>query len=221
MTSSLLLSFKVALVATLFSGLFGITAGYILAVKKFRGKTGVDILVTLPMILPPTVTGYYLVILLGRNGLLGKFIYENSGYSVIFSWHAAVVASFVVSVPLMIKSVKSAVEAVDESYINAAYSLGYSEVETALKIVLPLAIRGIISGLVLSFARAIGEFGATLMLAGNIEGKTDTMPLSIYSAVSSGEWESAHLLVFFLTLSSGVFLYASIKLTGRKRVSLR
>jgi molybdate transport system permease protein len=167
----------------------------------------VDILCTLPLVLPPTVTGYYLLVLLGRNGWVGRPIYEWTGWSMMFTWYAAVVASFVVALPLMIKTTRASIESVDKSLVNASYTLGHSELETALKVTLPLAKRGIIAGTILSFARAMGEFGATLMVAGNIPGRTDTMPISIYAHASSGDWSKANWMVIFFSLISGLLLY--------------
>ncbi len=188
---------------------------YLLAMKNFRGKEILDILFTLPLVLPPTVTGYYLIILFGRNGLIGKILYEWTGWSVMFTWYAAVLASFVVALPLMIKATRAAIESVDPNLINASYTLGHSEFETAMKVTLPLAKRGIVAGAVLSFARAMGEFGATLMIAGNIPGKTDTVPISIYSHASSGDWSKTNLMVVFFSVMSGLFLYIANRFTKR------
>jgi molybdate transport system permease protein len=204
---SLRLSLQVAAVATLFIVLFGTWVAYILARKKFRGKELLDTLLTLPLVLPPTVTGYYLILLVGRNGLLGKMIYQWTGWSMMFTWYAAVLASFVVALPLMIKTTRAAIESVDKTLINVSYTLGHGEWTTALKVILPLSKKGIIAGTVLSFARAMGEFGATLMLAGNIPGKTDTMPIAIYTSAGSGDWAKANIMVIIFTLMSGIFLY--------------
>jgi len=204
---SLRLSLQVATVATVLVMLVGISVAYILARKDFRGRVLLDILITLPLVLPPTVTGYYLVILFGRNGFIGRFFYDLTGWSIMFTWYAAVLASFVVALPLMIKTARAAIESVDKNLINASYSLGHSELETVFKVILPLSRKGIIAGVVLSFARALGEFGATLMIAGNIPGRTDTMPLAIYTLANSGEWSTANFMVLFLTLISGFFLY--------------
>ncbi len=188
---------------------------YLLAMKDFKGKEVLDILFTLPLVLPPTVTGYYLIILFGRNGVIGKILYEWSGWSIMFTWYAAVLASFVVALPLMIKATRAAIESVDRNLINASYTLGHSEFETAMKVTLPLAKRGMIAGAVLSFARAMGEFGATLMIAGNIPGKTDTVPISIYSHASSGDWSKTNLMVIFFSIMSGLFLYVANRFTKR------
>jgi molybdate transport system permease protein len=153
------------------------------------------------------VTGYYLIIAFGRNGFIGKHLYEMTGWSIMFTWYAAVLASFVVALPLMIKTTRAAIESVDKNLINASYTLGHSEFMTAVKVILPLAKKGIFAGTVLSFARALGEFGATLMVAGNIPGKTDTMPLAIYSLASSGDWQQASGMVIALTAMAATFLY--------------
>ncbi len=188
---------------------------YLLARKSFRGKEILDIFLTLPLVLPPTVIGYYLIILMGRNGLIGSTLYHWTGWSIVFTWYAAVLASFVVSLPLMIKTTRAAIESVDKSLINASYTLGHNELTTALKVILPLSKKGIIAGTVLAFARAMGEFGATLMVAGNIPGKTNTMPLAIYTSASGGEWATANLLVIFFTLISGLFIYIANKFSTR------
>jgi len=212
---SMRLSLQVAAVATAFVFVTGITVAYFLARKDFKGKELLDALFTLPLVLPPTVTGYYLIILFGRNGTFGKIIYQWTGWTIMFTWYAAVLASFVVALPLMIKTARAAIESVDKNLINASYTLGHSEFNTALKVTLPLARRGIIAGTVLSFARSMGEFGATLMLAGNLTGKTDTMPLAIYSLAGSGDWSKANGMVIILTLLSGVLLYLANQYSKR------
>ncbi len=213
---SMRLSLQVAAAATAMVFLIGLPVAYLLASRRFRGRELVDMLLTLPLVLPPTVTGYYLVELFGRNGAIGGLIARLTGWSIMFTWQAAVLAAFTVSLPFMIKTARAAIESVDRSLIDASYTLGHSELETALKVVLPLARRGIIAGLVLSFARSVGEFGATLMLAGNIPGRTDTMPLAIYSLAASGDWTHANVMVLCLTVLSGVFLYAANRFGGRK-----
>jgi molybdate transport system permease protein len=204
---SMRLSLQVAAVATIFVVIIGVAAAYLLARAKFRGKEALDVLLTLPLVLPPTVTGYYLIIAFGRNGFIGKYIYDLTGWTIMFTWYAAVLASFVVALPLMIKTTRAAIESVDNNLIDASYTLGRSRFETAFKVILPLAKRGIVAGAVLSFARALGEFGATLMIAGNLPGKTDTMPIAIYSLAAGGDWEHAGGMVLLLTLMAGVFLY--------------
>ena len=212
---SVRLSLQVAAVSTVLIMLAGIPVAYFLARKDFRGKELIDVICTLPLVLPPTVTGYYLIILFGRNGFIGRVIYEWTGWSIMFTWYAAVLASFIVALPLMIKTTRAAIESVDRNLINASYTLGHSEFDTAVKVILPLAKRGIVAGTVLSFARAMGEFGATLMLAGNLPGRTDTMPIAIYSLAGSGEWSQAHLMVLLMTAMSGIFLYIANRYTKR------
>jgi molybdate transport system permease protein len=211
----LILTLKISIIATFFVTVLGILIAYILAKREFSGKWAADVMVTLPMVLPPTVTGYILVILLGKNGILGSIFTRITGSGILFTWQAAAIAAFVVSLPLMVKTTTSAIGAVDRSVEEAAHILGRNEFETALFITLPLAKKGIIAGCVLSFARAVGEFGATLMVAGNIQGKTSTMPLSIYGAYQSGNNELANLLVLVLVVISLITIAATSKLGER------
>ncbi len=213
---SLRLSLQAAAAATVLVLLVGIPAAYALARREFPGREIADALLTLPLVLPPTVTGYFLILLFGRNGLIGGFLERWTGYTVMFTWHAAVLASFVVALPLMVKTGRAAIESVDRTLIEASATLGHSEPWTALRVTLPLARRGLIAGAVLSFARALGEFGATLMLAGNIPGRTDTMPLAIYTAATTGEHEQAGAMVLLFTFLSSLLLYAVNRL-GRRR----
>ncbi|MHB1323941.1 MAG: molybdate ABC transporter permease subunit [Coriobacteriia bacterium] len=210
------LSFQVAAVATLLSAVFGVGAAYVLARVRFRGKSLVDALLTLPMVLPPVVTGYYLLVMLGRNSVLAVWLRDafDVELGITFSWWGAAVAAFVVSAPLTIKTARAAIESLDPALINASSTLGRSEFETAWHVVLPLAKRGIVAGLVLSFARALGEFGATIMVAGNIPGSTNTMPLEIYNAVLYGDRQTATALVAVFTLVSGSMLLLANRLTG-------
>ena len=213
--SPLMLTLKIATISTVFVTVLGILIAYVLAKREFTGKWLADVLVTLPLVLPPTVTGYILVILLGKNGVIGSVFTKITGSGILFTWQAAAIAAFVVSLPLMVKTATSAIGAVDRSVEEAACILGRSEFETALFITLPLAKKGIIAGCVLSFARAVGEFGATLMVAGNIQGKTSTMPLSIYGAYQVGNNELANLLVLILIAISLVTIAATSKLGER------
>jgi molybdate transport system permease protein len=205
--SALALSLRVATVATLLNAVVGIPLAYLLARKSFRTRWLVDLLVTLPLILPPTVTGYYLIVLLGRRGWLGAPLYRFTGWSVAFTWYAAVVAAAVMALPLLVRTTRAAIETVDRDLERAAFTLGHSEWRTAMEITLPLARNGILAGLVLAFARALGEFGATLMLAGNIPGRTTTVPLAIYTAVQTGETSEALVLVAALTMVSCVVIF--------------
>ena len=210
---SLRLSLLVVSIATVIIAVAGTAFAYLLAKRRFRGREMLDALLTLPMVLPPTVTGYYLILLLGRRGVLGEPLYALSGWTVTFTWVAAVVASTVVALPLMIKSARAAIESVDPEYETASLLMGKSEIETFFRITLPLAGKGILAGVILSFARAFGEFGATLMLAGNIPGKTQTMPLAIYEAVAGGEDATAKWLALILTGISVTVVYLTNRLS--------
>jgi molybdate transport system permease protein len=204
--NSLRLSLLVASTATLFIAITGLAIACLLARCEFRGKELLDALLTVPMVLPPTVVGYYLIVLFGKKGILGQVLYQITGKSLVFTWEGAALAAFTVALPLMIKVSRAAIESVEPDLVKASYSLGKSERETLVRIILPLARNGIVAGILLSFARALGEFGATLMIAGNIPGKTSTMPLAIYSAFQSGESETANVLGLILTLVSVVVL---------------
>jgi molybdate transport system permease protein len=209
--SALGLSLRVACLATVLDAALGIPLAYLLARKRFPGRTLVDLLVTLPLVLPPTVTGYYLIVLLGRRGWLGGPLYALTGWSVTFTWYAAVIAATVMAFPLLVRTARAAIESVDRDLVRAAFTLGRSEWQTALEVTLPLARNGILAGLVLAFARALGEFGATLMLAGNIPGRTTTVPLAIYTAVQTGESREAFVLVAVLTLVSCAVIWLATR----------
>ena len=213
--SALALSLRVAFLATALNFVIGVPLAWLLARRSFPGKTLVDLLVTLPLVLPPTVTGYYLIVLLGRRGWLGAPIYAATGWSIAFTWWAAVVAATVMALPLLVRTARAAIESVDPDLEKAAFTLGRPVWRTALEVTLPLARNGILAGLVLAFARALGEFGATLMLAGNIPGKTATVPLAIYSAVQTGEASEALVLVGALTALSLAVLLVAGRLAGR------
>jgi molybdate transport system permease protein len=209
------LSVRVAVLATALNAAIGIPLAYALARRRFAGKALVDLAVTLPLVLPPTVTGYYLIVLLGRRGWLGAPLYAATGWTLAFTWYAAVVAATVMALPLLVRTARAAIESVDRDLEKAAFTLGRSEWRTALEVTLPLARNGILAGLVLAFARALGEFGATLMLAGNIPGRTATVPLVIYTAVQTGEHGVALALVAILTALSCAVLVVAGRLGAR------
>jgi molybdate transport system permease protein len=213
--SAMWLSLQVAALATLLNALVGVPLAYVLARRRFVGHAALDVLVTLPLVLPPTVTGYYLIVLLGRRGVVGGPLYDLTGLSVTFTLAAAVIASTVMALPLLVRTARAAIESVDRTLESAAYTLGRPEWRTALEVTLPLARNGILAGLVLAFARALGEFGATLMLAGNIPGRTQTAPLAIYTAVQTGEPGPALALVGLLTALSCAVVVAAGRLGGR------
>jgi len=206
------LSLLVVTVATLIIATLGLALGLLLAKGRFHGQELLASFFTLPLVLPPTVSGYYLIVLLGRHGLIGETIYNVTGWTVAFTWQAAVIAATVLALPLMVLSARAAIESVNPLYEVASYTLGKSRVATFFLITLPLARRGILAGVVLSFTRALGEFGATFMLAGNIPGKTQTMPLAIYEAVISGDEKRAQILAVILTGVSVAAVYFTNKL---------
>ncbi|MDE2260066.1 MAG: molybdate ABC transporter permease subunit [Betaproteobacteria bacterium] len=210
------LSLLVSVTATALIALVGLALAYVLARRDFRGKHLLDALISVPLVLPPTVVGYYLVVLFGREGWIGAPLYRLTGWSFVFTWQGAALAAFVVALPLMVRVSRAALEAVDKDLINTSYVLGKSEWETVRKVVLPLAKGGIMAGVLLAFARALGEFGATLMIAGNIPGRTGTLPLSIYSAFQSGDDALAQTLAIILTIISGTVIYLAGKWTSSR-----
>lgn len=217
----ILISLKIASIATVSTFILGISIAYVFTKHEFRGKDLLEVLVTLPMVLPPSVTGYGLLILIGKRGFIGRFLLENFGVSLVFTWIAGCIAATVVSLPLMYQSAKSALMGVDHSYENAARTLGASEWKVFRKVTLPLAWPGVVSGVVLSFARALGEFGATLMVAGNIPGKTETIPLSIYYAVESGNTEKANTLMAIVVAFSFILIFSLNRWLKKKKYSRR
>lgn len=220
--SPLWISIKTALLSTLITFFIGIAVSYFMANYRGKLKGVIDGILTLPLILPPTVVGFFLLLICGKNGPIGKLmiLFDKS---IIFSWSATVIAAIVVSFPMMYRSSRSAFEQIDTNLIFAARTLGLSELKIFYKIALPLAWPGIIGSLVLSFARAIGEFGATLMIAGNIPGRTQTMPLAIFFAVEGGDMQKALLWVLIITMLSLILILAlnywsetQLKIIGRR-----
>ena len=204
--SPLWISLKTALLATIITSIIGIFISYKMANYKGRGRGLIDGIFTLPLILPPTVIGFFLLLLCGKNGFVGK-IFMNFNKNIIFSWSATVIAATVVAFPMMYRTCRSAFEQIDKNMISAARTLGLSETKIFFKIAIPLAWPGIIGGLVLSFARALGEFGATLMIAGNIPGRTQTMPVAIFFAVESGDMNKAMLWVLIIVAISFIMIF--------------
>jgi len=198
---ALALSLKVAGWATAINLLLGTATGFALARWRFPGRELLDALLTLPMVLPPTVLGYYLLVLLGKRGWLGSWLHEQLGITLIFSWQGAVVAASVVAFPLVLKSARAAFENVYPQLERAARVLGLSEAAVFMRVSLPMAWRGILAGVLLAFARALGEFGATLMVAGSIPGQTQTLSIAVYEAVQAGQDASANTLVLITSLS--------------------
>jgi len=210
------LSLRVAAVATLVSLAFGLWIAYLLANRKFRGKELLDALVTLPLVLPPTVLGYYLLVVLGRSSPLGHVYEWVFGGPLVFTWQAAVVASTLHAIPLLVKSTRAAFETVDRSYEKAARNLGASDWRVFWRVTLPLSRRAVIAATVLAFARALGDFGATLMIAGDIPGRTQTAAIAIYDAVEGGNTVVARVLVLVLSVMAMAIVYAANRLQQRQ-----
>lgn len=203
----LYLSLRVALTATLLSLLFGLPIAYILSRKKGKLIDLIDSLTNLPVILPPTVLGYYLLVLLGRQSLIGAFLEDKLNIMLVFTPTGAVIAACIVSIPYLIKSSKTAFLEINEDYINSARLLGRTELNIFFTVMLPIAWRGILAGITMSFARALGDFGTTLMVSGSIPGKTLTMPIAIYDALQAGNKDLANLLVLIMTIISITVLF--------------
>ncbi|NTV13338.1 MAG: molybdate ABC transporter permease subunit [Desulfobulbaceae bacterium] len=210
--SPLFLTLKVAGLATLGAFLLGVALAWLLTRYTFPGRDLADVLLTLPLVMPPTVLGYYLLVMLGRRGFLGQWLQETFGVSLIFTWQGAVIAAGIASLPLVFKSARAAFGEVEKNCEDAARTLGAPELTVFWRVSLPLAWRGLLAGTMLAFARAMGEFGATLMVAGNLPGRTQTLSMAVYDAVQAGDLERANLLVLIITLVSVAVLYGSGKL---------
>ena len=203
--SPILISMKTAslsIAVTFFLGIFA--AQFAAGIRRKEWKMILDGILTLPLVLPPTVAGFFLLYIFGVRGPVGKFFLDFFSVRIAFSWGATVLASAAISFPLMYRSARGALEQVDPSLIYAARTLGFSEWDIFWKVSLPTAMPGVASGGVLAFARGLGEFGATAMIAGNIAGKTRTLPLAIYSAVAAGDMDSAYRYVLIIVLISFV-----------------
>ncbi|MFP3983592.1 MAG: molybdate ABC transporter permease subunit [Desulfurivibrionaceae bacterium] len=212
----LFLSLKVACLATLISLIAGVAFAFLVSRRDFPGREVLDAACTLPLVLPPTVLGYYLLTLLGRNGIIGTFLQDWFGVSLIFTWKGAVIAASIVSFPLLYKSARAALEGINKDYEDAARTLGVSEWGVFFRVSLPLAWPSILAGVMLAFARALGEFGVTLMVAGNMPDRTQTLPLAIYSAVQAGDDQTANILAGAISALGIVILVFSGRLLRAK-----
>lgn len=206
--SPLIISIKTSAVATLITFILGIIISYKIFWYKGRYESLIDTILTLPLVLPPTVIGFFILITIGKNGPVG-IILKTIDINLIFTWTATVISAVIVSFPIMYRSLKSSFEQIDNNMIFAAKTLGLSEKEIFMKIMLPISYPGIIGAVILSFARAIGEFGATLMIAGNIPGKTQTMPIAIFFAVESGDMNKAMIWVMIIIGISAIVITIS------------
>lgn len=214
--SPLIISIKTAVLATVITFFLGIYAAH--QVLKLKGKLQwvLDGIFTLPLVLPPTVAGFFLLLLFGKRGPLGKFL-ALFDIQIVFTWSATVIAAVVIAFPLMYRSAKAAFEQIDKNVIYAGRTLGMAEIKIFWSIIMPLALPGIISGGILAFARALGEFGATLMIAGNIKGVTQTVPVAIYSATQGNKMDQAMLWVGIIVGISFIVVFFMNYLPNRKR----
>lgn len=200
--TALRLSFQVAGLATGLCLVIGLPLAWFLARRRFWGREVLVAVATLPLVLPPSVLGYYLLTAMGRNSAFGRFLEDELGIQLVFTWQGAGVAAAVVALPLLVRSAQAAFETIDPELEKVGLTLGRSPLAVFFTVTLPLASRGVLAGVALAFARALGEFGATLMVAGNIPGRTQTMPLAVYDAVQAGDMGMANTLALVLTLSS-------------------
>ena len=209
---TLALTLKVAGCATALNAVLGIAVGWLLARKRFAGREFVDAVLTLPLVLPPTVMGYYLLVVIGRRGWLGGWLQNSFGINLIFTWQGAVIAATIVAFPLILKSARTAFEAVDPQLEAAARVLGLGEWALFFRVTLPMAWPGILAGVLLVFARSLGEFGATLMVAGSIPGRTQTLSIAVYEAVQAGQDDTASFLVVLTSITCVAVLLAAGRL---------
>lgn len=210
------LSLEVATAATLISVALGLAVAWLLANRNFRGKNLIDAVATLPLALPPTVLGYYLLVVIGRSSWIGRAWEAITGSPLVFTWRAAVIASTLHAIPLLIKSSRAALESVDLACERAARSLGASEWRLFWRVSLPLASRPIAAATVLAFARSLGDFGATLMIAGDIPGRTQTAAIAIFDAVESGNTLTARVLVIVISILTAAVVLLANRLEQRR-----
>jgi len=219
--ASLWISLRVALAATALTAVIAVPVAWALAQRSWPGKTLLDIVVNLPLVLPPTVLGYYLLLLIGREGPVGRLTQELWGSTLIFTQAAAVIAASCVSLPLFVQVMRNSLEEIPPEVIEAAATSGATRWQIFRYILLPLAQNGVWTGAVLAFVRAMGEFGATLMVAGNIPGRTQTMALAIYSAVQAGDQARASRLALCLTMAGSLATWIGLRLRSRSAKRFR
>lgn len=213
--SAIYISMKVAVCSTLLILPPGIFISWVLAKSTVRGKSVIDTLVNMPLALAPVVSGFFLLILISKAGLVGRVLYKDLGIELPFTWYAAVLASAVIAFPLLVRVVRVAMEEVDPRLENAARTLGAGPWKVFCTVTLPLSIRGVIAGSILAFTRSLGEFGATIMVAGNIPGKTQTIPLAVFNYVQTGHEDRGIRLVLIATLLAFFALYLAQSFSSR------
>ena len=209
------LTVKVAAWATAINLVLGSSVGWLLARRRFIGREFIDAVLTLPLVLPPTVLGYYLLVVIGKRGWLGAWLHQTFGINLIFTWQGAVIAATIVAFPLILRSARTAFETVDPQLEQAARVLGLNEWALFCRVTLPMAWPGILGGTLLVFARALGEFGATLMVAGSIPGRTQTLSIAVYEAVQAGQDDTATFLVAITSIVCVTVLLAAGRLVPR------
>ena len=214
---TLALTLKVAAWATAINLVLGVSAGWLLARRHFPGREFINAVLTLPLVLPPTVMGYYLLVVIGKRGWLGQWLNETFGITLIFTWQGAVIAATVVAFPLLLSSARAAFEAVDPQLEKAARVLGLNEWAVLFRVTMPMAWPGIMAGALLVFARSLGEFGATLMVAGSIPGRTQTLSVAVYEAVQAGDDATANKLIAIISVTCIVMLLAAGRLAPSAR----
>ena len=214
---TLALTLKVAAWATAINLVLGVTAGWLLARHRFPGREFVNAVLTLPLVLPPTVIGYYLLVVIGKRGWLGQWLDDSFGITLIFTWQGAVIAATVVAFPLVLSSARTAFEAVEPQLEQAARVLGLNEWAVFFRVTVPMAWPGIMAGALLVFARSLGEFGATLMVAGSIPGRTQTLSVAVYEAVQAGDDATANKLIAIISVTCIVMLLIAGRLAPSKR----
>ena len=215
---TLALTLKVAAWATAINLVLGVAVGWLLARRRFMGREFVDAVLTLPLVLPPTVMGYYLLVVIGKRGWLGHWLQESLGINLIFTWQGAVIAATIVAFPLVLRSARTAFDSVDTQLEQAARVLGLNEWAVFFRVTVPMAWPGILAGVLLVFARSLGEFGATLMVAGSIPGRTQTLSIAVYEAVQAGQDDTANFLVAITSITCIVVLLAAGRLAPARRV---
>lgn len=214
--AAIILSLKVSTVATLLSLPFGFMLAYLMTYCRFRGRVLLDVIVNLPLTLPPVVIGYVLLLLLGQKGVVGKYLLQPLGIKLIFTWKAAVIATAVVGFPLLVRSIRIGMEAVDQGLVNASRTLGAGWFDSLLTVILPLSLRGVLAGSALMFARGLGEFGATIIVAGNIPGVTQTIPLAIYEYASSPDGDAMAMALCGVSVVISVAVLLFHEYLGRR-----
>ena len=205
----IIISLKTSIVSTIIVSIFGILLANLLLKREGKLKNFFESAIMLPLFMPPSLIGYILLMIIGKRSFIGSFLYEYFDFTFIFTWHGAVIAAVITSLPIMYGSAKGALLSIDDTYKEVAADLGATKFQTFYKVTLPLASKGILSGMVLSYARCFGEFGATMMIAGNIPGKTQNIPMAIYYAVERGDSSNANFfaVVVIIISTTLIFIY--------------